>query len=257
MGSMAISRSAESAAQSAYRVRLDWGASGLSVHASRVDILVVVDVLSFGTCVDVALARGVTVYPWGGSPAAARQFARRRQARVVGSRKEPGDDGLCLSPAMLQACQAGEALVLPSLNGSPLAREAARGSKPVFAACLRNAPAVGRHLAAAEGSIGVIATGERWPDGSLRPAVEDLVGAGAVIAALEDPNASPEARAALAAFRGVTQDIDHALADCVSGRELIESGFAADVSLAAALDASACVPLLSGLAFEDAARRHP
>ncbi len=85
--------------------------------------------------------------------------------------------------------------------------------------------------------VAIVAAGERWPDGSLRPAVEDLWGAGAFIAYLHAagwPGLSPEARAAAAAYSALA-DISNALADCASGRELIEIGHADDVHIAAQL----------------------
>ncbi|KPI11270.1 2-phosphosulfolactate phosphatase [Actinobacteria bacterium OV450] len=101
----------------------------------------------------------------------------------------------------------------------------------------------------------VVAAGERWPDASLRPALEDLLGAGAIIADLESRGVgplSPEAAAARACFTQ-TADVAAAVAACSSGIELIRSGFADDVAIATALGASAIVPVLSGGAFSHSA----
>ncbi len=98
----------------------------------------------------------------------------------------------------------------------------------------------------------MIAAGERWPDGSLRPAVEDQWGAGGLIDLLYEagwPDISPEAHAAAAAYRAIADDIPAALDQCASGRELIEIGFADDVRIAAQLDSSKAVPLLRDGAF--------
>jgi 2-phosphosulfolactate phosphatase len=98
--------------------------------------------------------------------------------------------------------------------------------------------------------VAVIPAGERWPDGSLRPAVEDLWGAGAVLDALGPADLSPEAEAAVAGFRAA--GLPDALAACSSGRELVAGGFAEDVDVASRVDASAVVPVLVGDAFRAA-----
>jgi 2-phosphosulfolactate phosphatase len=93
----------------------------------------------------------------------------------------------------------------------------------------------------------VIAAGERWPDGSLRPALEDLLGAGAIITELESRGTgplSPEAAAARTCFNQ-TADVMRAVATCSSGIELASSGFAEDVAIATELDASDIVPVLT------------
>jgi 2-phosphosulfolactate phosphatase len=95
----------------------------------------------------------------------------------------------------------------------------------------------------------VVAAGERWgDDGSLRPAVEDLWGAGAVVAALvtarSELSASPEALVARAPFGAVRDDVLGHLLRCASAVELVEKGFGADVSVAAEVDASTVVPVL-------------
>ncbi|WMX48696.1 2-phosphosulfolactate phosphatase [Streptomyces roseicoloratus] len=128
----------------------------------------------------------------------------------------------------------------------------------MVAGCLRNATAVGRWLArhdygTAQRPVVVIAAGERWPDGSLRPALEDLLGAGAIIDALESRGVgplSPEAAAARGCFVQ-TADVVSAVAAGSSGRELTRSGFADDVAIATELDAGATVPVLTDGAFDD------
>ena len=120
------------------------------------------------------------------------------------------------------------------------------------AACLRNARAVSGWLAArgfgtVDRPVAVIAAGERWPDGSLRPCLEDLLGAGAVIDGL-DASPSPEAAAARSVFRG-TSDVVAAVRECGGGLELVAGGFASDVDVAVEVDRCVAVPVLADGAF--------
>jgi 2-phosphosulfolactate phosphatase len=145
--------------------------------------------------------------------------------------------------------------VTPSPNGATIA---ASVEGVVVAACLRNAAAVGGWLrregfGVAGRPLTVIAAGERWPDGTLRPAVEDLVGAGAVIASLGrcSTRCSPEAAIAVAAFRAAAGSLAAILGDSASGRELSEAGYGDDVRVAAALNVDDVVPGLRDGRFTD------
>jgi 2-phosphosulfolactate phosphatase len=71
--------------------------------------------------------------------------------------------------------------------------------------------------------IAVVAAGATQPDGSLRFAVEDVLGAGAVIDALAElgiDHQSPEAAAAAAAYTGLRNATNHLVKASVSAREL-------------------------------------
>ena len=141
---------------------------------------------------------------------------------------------------------AGLRIVLPSLNGATLSR--LTGSTPTISGCFRNAGAVARCASTFGARIGVIAAGEQWPDGTLRPSLEDWLGAGAVLSHL-DGLFSPEATAARAAFEAHRGDLVFALKECVSGRELIEKGWESDVLIAGELEVSVTAAILSDGAY--------
>lgn len=231
------------------RVLAEWGMAGIDALRGRVAVLVVVDVLSFSTAVDVAVSRGARVVPFPhGDPDAAELAAGRAGAVLAQPRRAAGGQ-FSLSPASLLQIPAGTRLMLPSPNGSRLSL--AGGGTPVLAGCLRNAAAVARAALglAGDGAVGVVPAGERWPDDSLRPAIEDLIGAGAIVAALGLP-CSPEAELMRDAAAGA--DIPRLIRGSVSGRELAEGGFPRDVELALEREVSAVAPLLVDGAYQAA-----
>jgi 2-phosphosulfolactate phosphatase len=121
----------------------------------------------------------------------------------------------------------------------------------VIAACLRNARAVAHWLNERHGAVAVIACGERWPDGSLRPALEDHLGAGAVLSDLNG-QPSPEARATAALWNSQRAHLQAVIRASASGRELHARGWDDDLDYAIDDDASATVPVLTDGAFIDA-----
>ena len=229
----------------------EWGLAGIEALRDRVAVLVIVDVLSFSTTVDVAVARGAVILPFPlGDRAAATEAARRQNAQLATQRRATGGQ-YSLSPGSLLAIEPGTRLMLPSPNGSRLSL--AGSATTVLAGCLRNAEAVAAaaRALAGTGAIGVIPAGERWPDGSLRPAIEDWLGAGAILSALDGP-CSAEARVARDLYRSVGPDLSQIIRDSVSGRELIEGGFPRDVEIALEQGASRTVPLLREGAYQTA-----
>ena len=234
--------------QAEFDIRFEWGERGVALLAPISDVIIVVDVLSFTTCVDIAVGRGATVFPYRGAPADLPAYAAARGAQYATKKRSARH--YTLSPTSLQTIPAGTRLVLPSPNGSTLSLMAA--PTPVLAGCLRNAAAVAAAAQQIGRRIAVIAAGERWwPDPALRPSFEDILGAGAIISRLAG-TVSPEARGAAAFFAGLAGEIPTLLPACSSGKELIEKGFGADVDLAAQLEVSRTAPQLVDGAYQTA-----
>ncbi|MBY0690208.1 2-phosphosulfolactate phosphatase [Microbacterium marinilacus] len=196
--------------QSAYQVRLDWGVDGVA-RLAPADVYVVVDVIRFSSNVAAAVAAG---------------------GRVV------------LADAAAH-----------SVNGAAVARAAGElAHRPlVLAAALRNASAVAAAVKAeqerrgARTSVAVIAGGELAPGGTLRFAVEDLLGAGAVVDALTPlgiDHSSPEAVAAAESFASLRRAAKHLLTASGSGRELEGDARHGEVLAAARVDDLDAVPVL-------------
>jgi 2-phosphosulfolactate phosphatase len=251
-----VARTAEAVfAQRGSGARFDWGLAGAAELSKACAVLVVVDVLSFTTAVDVAVGRGMRVHPFPWDAEADAYASRIGGVAAVGRRAVTSHRPWSLSPAALAAAPGVPDLVLPSPNGSAICAAASATGLPVVAGCLRNAAAIARWLrqhgyGGTGAPIGVVASGEQWPDQTLRPSVEDLLGAASILAGLSgvDDGLSVEAAVTLAAFVSVP-DVPAAVRGCVSGLELITSGYAEDVAIATQVDVSAVVPVLHGGVF--------
>ncbi|HEX4222044.1 MAG TPA: 2-phosphosulfolactate phosphatase [Pseudonocardiaceae bacterium] len=247
-------------AQPGFRGRFDWGLVGAANLAPEVAVVAVFDVLSFTTALTVAVDSGIEVFPFRWRDERATAFAHERGAvlAVGRSQAKPGD--ISLSALAIRAAKGVERLVLPSPNGSTISHDVAELGATVIGVSLRNVDAAAdwtiRRLAdRPDASVAAIAAGERWPDGSLRPAVEDLWGAGAYLAALAERGfgpLSPEARIAAAAYTSVAGDFAAELRACVSGQELITWNYSADVEVATEVNSTKVVPLLTGESFTNA-----
>jgi 2-phosphosulfolactate phosphatase len=143
-------------------------------------------------------------------------------------------------------------VVLPSPNGSTITHALAALGCNVLAVSLRNATAAAlwaKDRIGGEGTILAVASGEHWrPGGELRPAVEELWGAGAFLAALRAAGITELSPEAMTASSAVPGD----LAATASGRELIAAGYPQDVAIAAERDTSDVVPLLTGDRYRQA-----
>lgn len=235
---------------------MDWGIRGLERLAAS-DIVVVVDVLRFSSSVIDAIAAGQTVPldasahadTHGGADATAHADSHGELDATAHADTQGGVDATAHAA---------------SWNGAAIAARAAEPAPQptVVLGGLRNAAAVAgavlaeQHRRGARTSVAVIAAGERTsrePGADLRFAVEDLLGAGAVIDALGAlglDHTSPEAAAACEAFRGLRAATRHLLAASGSGQALLARGAGDEVRAAAEVDASASVPILRDGVFE-------
>lgn len=197
--------------QSTYQVRLDWGLAGLERLADA-DVVVIVDVLHFSSRLADAVADGEV--------------------------------------DLAEAASWSVDSVAPAL-----AVTAAAGGATVLAGGIRNASAVARTVQAlqeqrqARTSVALIAAGERDGSNDLRFAVEDHLGAGAIIAALTDlgiDHTAPDAAVAAEGFRALRRALGHLVSASGSGRDAAD---AADVAAASRLDAVSTVPVLRDRVF--------
>jgi 2-phosphosulfolactate phosphatase len=233
--------------QSDFDIRHEWGRDGARRVAARGDVAVIVDVLRFSTTVVAAVANG-----WQIRPCASEQEVVESSLR--GEIADGRNAAAALSPLdyRQQASVTPPPVVaLQSLNGATCSR--IQGAARVIAGALVNATAAGKYLEkrVMDGArVTVVSCGERWEesgaDGPLRFAMEDYIGAGAIISAIRRGRKSPEALACEGAFLAVHDRLPEVLESCGSGIELANKGRIEDVKFAARLDSISVVPGLAG-----------
>ena len=233
--------------QSRYNVRFEWGAEGVHRMAPLSNVIVIIDVLSFTTCVEIACSRKAKVFPYRFKDNSAGLFAKSVKALSAKKRGETPS----LSPGSLFTLEQKSRIVLPSPNGSTCTVIAKESNVCTIAGCLRNAFAVSNYIKSHYPNqvISVIACGGHWMNGTLRPAIEDLIGAGAILSEFDQSKLSPEAKIAVSAFRNVEHNLKETLRECSSGRELTEKGFPEDASIASELNISGVVPVFYDEAY--------
>ena len=144
-----------------------------------------------------------------------------------------------------EAAKRGDLLVIVDvLRFSSAVTTAAAHGGAVLVGSLLNAKATAAAAAttaAAEGGdVTVLACGERWRDtGKLRFALEDYLGAGAILSRLHADagcNCSADAELCARAFEAAAPDLERLIRECPSGRELQELSKGDDVRHSARLD---------------------
>lgn len=215
----------------------------------RRSTVVVFDILRATTTMTAALEAGVRdiriFSDIDAARAAGEQFGPDRL--LCGEHKclpPPGFD-LGNSPGALCAEHAGRTLFMSTTNGTR-AILAARDAALLLVGSILNASAVARQARAGHRDVLLLCAGT---DGQV--AMEDLIGCGAVLGAMERDGdvqmTSDHARIARRLFESARADLASALGQSQGGRNIIAAGLTADIEFAARLDTARVV----GLAQEE------
>ncbi|HKI58455.1 MAG TPA: 2-phosphosulfolactate phosphatase [Trueperaceae bacterium] len=206
-------------------------------------VAVVVDVLRMTTTATVLADLGLAHLTVVADLEQARERARQGGALLLGERDARPPDGFDAgnSPAQLTAALVrGRAAVMSTTNGSA-AVEACADADAVLLGCLRNGAAAARRAGelarggAGGGRVRVVCAGTEG-----RVSLDDIAGAGHIVAALARlaPNAELDDAAQAARTVAAEPDLPRLLAGSYHGRRLLAQGFHDDVLLAAQRDAS-------------------
>ncbi|MGG3468751.1 2-phosphosulfolactate phosphatase [Neobacillus pocheonensis] len=237
--------------QSPNECRVEWGRRGAMEAAERGDIVIIVDVLSFSSTVISALGNGAIIYPFPPN-LDGKEYAEKIGAEYLLGRAEAVRLGKpSLSPVSFNEQYNKKKYVLSSLNGAFCTWVAAKVPALLIGSLLNAAAvasAVNHFRKQTRANITIVPCGEQWNDvknneDTLRPAIEDYLGAGAILNYLEGKKSS-EAEICLGTFQHARPKLKELIWECGSGRELRGRGFADDVIHCSRLNAYQTVPIL-------------
>lgn len=143
--------------QISFKVNLEWGINGIKKYFNTTDLFIIVDVLSFSTCVDIAVNSGAYVIPYKWKDESVLEYAKSINSECASLHRSKTE--YSLSPASLLNIKTGTKLVFPSPNGSELSLST--GNKTTLCGCIRNAESIGRYAAETVENKTVIAAGEK------------------------------------------------------------------------------------------------
>lgn len=201
--------------------------------------VVVFDVLRATTTMAAALAAGVEEIRVFGTIAEARAAAERHagdaSTRILCGEENclpPAGFDLGNSPGSFSAEYAGRVAYMSTTNGTR-AILAARDADVILTGALVNAEAVARALAVLGKNVTLVCAGT---GGAV--AMEDMLGAGAVVDALNGVGANVQPASDLALivqrlFNATRHDLHAALAQSLGGRNVINAGLLADIDFSA------------------------
>jgi 2-phosphosulfolactate phosphatase len=195
--------------------------------------VVVFDVLRATSTVTTAMAAGAEQIRFFADPdaalAARREYPRALLCGERGCLRIPGFN-LGNSPLEFQPQVVSGRIILMATTNGTKAIHAARTSRRLFAGSLLNARATAEALLRSAEDVVLLCAGT-----DNHPAMEDILGAGAVINELQNLAASSAtcatdlATAAYFAFRHAAADLHSALSKAQGGRNLVAAGLSDDI----------------------------
>ena len=205
---------------------------------------VVFDVLRATTTMAAALAAGVeAIHLFDNLDAARAASASHRGAKLLCGEAQciapPGFD-LGNSPGQFQPAHRGATMFMCTTNGTR-ALLAAREAAALFTGAIVNASAAAKAARATGRDVTLLCAGT---NGEV--AMEDVIGAGAVIAALRPTSTSGAADLARNAFEAGRNHLAGVLSETIGGINVRAAGLSEDIAFAARLDAVPIVGLASG-----------
>ena len=102
--------------QDKFDVRLEWGLPAIDYLAGNADCVMIVDVMSFSTCVSLAVENGARIYPYPWKDESAIEYGMKVGAKTASSDRRFSGKGYSLSPASIRNISEGETLTIYSIS---------------------------------------------------------------------------------------------------------------------------------------------
>ncbi len=235
----------------------DWGVFGVQQAVRRGDIIIVVDVLSFSTSVAIAVKNSAFIFPAKSDEDAMNLKDQFRTEISVKRNEVPSKGKFSLSPATYYEIEPETKITLLSPNGATCTRQI-DNSRSVFCGALVNcstvAEAAFNEAVKQNNNITVVACGERLKGSDdiykIRMAVEDYLGAGAILSKIPLPKTA-ESIVCENAYGKLANHVPDLIWKCESGVELRAMNFGNDIHIATNLNSIPVAPIYKNGFYQD------